>query len=54
MDKDKETIIINTNGTSPEKNGKPTIIVTTGGAVAAFVGLLQDVGASPVEIIIYH
>ena len=48
----KETIVINTNETSQE-NVDPNIIVAIGGAVVAFVRLVQDIGASPVEIVIY-
>ena len=36
-----------------QKNVNPNIIVATGGAVTAFVRLVQDVGASPVKIVIY-
>ena len=42
-EKNKEAIIVNTDETSPEKNVNPNIIETTGGAVAVFVRLVQDV-----------
>ena len=42
-EENKETIIINTNESSPEKNVNPDIIVATGGAVTTFVRLVQDV-----------
>ena len=50
--KNKETIIISTNEISPEKCDA-NIIAATCDAVAAFVRLVQDVDASPVEIVIY-